>query len=136
MGTNNITIHGRLTAVPELKRTPQGTAYCQITVAVSRNFKDASGQYQADFFTVACWRATAELVAKHFVKGSEIIVNGSMQCDRYTDKDGKDCTFWKLQANSIDFCGNKVTGEQSQALSQTPTANGFTEVTPDDDVPF
>lgn len=135
MAINQITIHGRLIATPELKTTPNGVEYCGITVAVNRNYKEADGTYGADFFNVDTWRATAKTVANYFTKGSEIIVTGAMRCDKFTDKDGNPRNAWKLQAQSIDFCGAKQQKEQS-AQQQNNAQGHFVSVEPDDDVPF
>ena len=37
---NNIIIHGRLTATPELKQTQSGVSVCNFTVAVDRSYKN------------------------------------------------------------------------------------------------
>ena len=46
---NNVTLIGRLTKDVELKRTPSDIAAAQFTIACNRNFKNANGEYDADF---------------------------------------------------------------------------------------
>ena len=41
---NRVTITGNLTADPELRHTPSGTAVCNLRVAVNGRRKDESGQ--------------------------------------------------------------------------------------------
>ena len=58
---------GRLTADPELRQTPQGTAVTRFTIAVDRRFRREGGQ-QADFITCVAWRQTAEFICRFFQK--------------------------------------------------------------------
>lgn len=103
---NHITIHGRLTADPELKQTQSGVSVCNFIVAVDRSYKNGE-EKQTDFFTVVCWRGLADMVAKHFAKGKEILVSGEMQSRKWQDNDGNNRVSWEVQANTIDFCGSK-----------------------------
>ena len=66
---------GRLTADPELRQTPQGTAVTRFTIAVDRRFRK-EGSQQADFITCVAWRQTAEFVCRYFQKGRMIAVEG------------------------------------------------------------
>ena len=83
---NNIAIHGRLTADPELKQTQSGVPFCNFTVAVDRSYKQGD-ERQTDFFNCIAWRGQAEMIAKYFNKGKEIVVNGEMNNNPY-EKDG------------------------------------------------
>ena len=100
---NKIIIHGFLTRDPELK-TISGKdgdiAVCNFGVAVNRYGEGA------DFFNCTAWRKTAELINKHYRKGKEILVEGSMQMDVVGEGDNKK-TYWKLIVGSQEFCGKK-----------------------------
>lgn len=133
---NHITIHGRLTADPELKQTQSGVSVCNITVAVDRSYKNGE-EKQADFFTVICWRNLAEMVGKYFKKGKEIIVSGEMQSRKWKDKDGNNRISWELMANGVDFCGSKSDSNGSDFAPSAPTVQpNMEELDPDDDLPF
>lgn len=103
---NTITIHGRLTHDVELKQTQSGVSVCNFTVAVDRSYSKGEEKL-TDFFTVVCWRGLAEMVAKYFEKGKEILVCGEMQSRKWKDNDGNNRIAWEIQANGVDFCGNK-----------------------------
>ena len=85
---NKVVLVGRLTAKPELRYTPQNTAYTRFTVAVNRNFANADGKRDADFINVVAWRKQAETIAKYFDKGNLIALDGRLQTGSYDDKDG------------------------------------------------
>ena len=86
---NHITIMGRLTRDPELRRTGSGVAVASFTVAVDRDFGGRDGgEKETDFIDCVAWRQTGEFVSKYFTKGSMIVVSGRLQIRSWTDKDG------------------------------------------------
>lgn len=85
---NRVILMGRLTADPELRQTPQGTAVTRFTIAVDRRFRREGGQ-TADFITCVAWRQTAEFICRFFQKGRMIAVEGQLQSRSWDDKEGK-----------------------------------------------
>ena len=86
---NHITIMGRLTRDPELRRTGSGLAVASFTVAVDRDFGGRDGgEKETDFIDCVAWRQTGEFVSKYFTKGRMIVVSGRLQIRNWTDKDG------------------------------------------------
>ena len=77
-------------------------------VAVDRNFQRAGEERKADFIDVTAWRQTAEFVSKYFRKGSMIAVEGSIQTDNFTDKDGNKRKSVQVVASNVSFCGSKA----------------------------
>ena len=128
---NNITIHGRLTANPEIKHTQSEVPFCTFTVAVNRAYTQGDEKI-TDFFNCIAWRGLAEMIAKNFYKGKEIIVYGEMNNNPY-DKDGQTVSWWQLKANGVDFCGKKEDNGQVQSDMGVP--DGFQKIQ-DADVPF
>ena len=131
---NNTAIHGRLTADPELKHTQSQVAYCTFTVAVDRSYKQGDEKL-TDFFNCIAWRGQAEMVAKYFNKGKEIVVSGEMNDNPY-EKDGHKIHWWQLNVKSVDFCGSKgnsSSGEVGNDPDQIPP--GMTAVD-DEGIPF
>lgn len=128
---NVITIHGRLTANPELRQTQSGVSVCNFTVAVDRPFTKSDEEKVADFFNVVCWRGLADMVSKHFTKGKEIVVSGSMQSRKWVDNDGSNRISWEIVADTVDFCGSK-----SSDAPKTSVDVDVKEIPTDDDLPF
>lgn len=133
---NHITIHGRLTADPEMKRTQSGVSVCNITVAVDRSYTKGE-EKQTDFFTVVCWRGLADMVSKFFKKGKEIIVSGEMQSRKWQDNEGNNRIAWEILASGVDFCGSKSdNGGNSAPTFQANNAPKFEEIDENSDLPF
>lgn len=131
---NTITIHGRLTADPELKQTQSGVSVCTFTVAVDRSYSNGEDKI-TDFFTVVCWRGLADMVAKYFGKGKEIIVSGEMQSRKWQDNDGNNRVSWEIQSNTVDFCGSKANNTTTTETAKKPDLDAVVEDT-NIDLPF
>lgn len=83
---NNIEVSGRLVKDPEVRFTPNGKVLCRFTLAVQREFKNAEGEYEADFIPVILWRNSAEVAGNNLSKGNKILVEGRLQTRSYVDK--------------------------------------------------
>jgi single-strand DNA-binding protein len=104
---NRIDLLGRLTADPELRMTSGDVAVTTFTLAVERDYKNQSGERESDFFTVTCWRGTAEFASRNFSKGQMMAVTGRLQNRQYTDKEGNKRTVSEIIAENVYFAGPK-----------------------------
>ena len=59
---NIAVIIGNIVRDPEHRATQDGTSVCSFTVAVNRRYKDAAGNYPADFIPCVAWRDRADFV--------------------------------------------------------------------------
>ena len=111
---NHITILGRLTRDPELRRTGNGTAVTSFTVAVDRDFapKDG-GERETDFIDCVAWRSSGEFVSKYFQKGSMAVVSGRLQIRGWTDKDGNKRRSAEVVADNVYFGESKRSAENN-----------------------
>ena len=111
---NHITIMGRLTRDPELRRTGSGVAVASFTVAVDRDFGGRDGgEKETDFIDCVAWRATGEFVQKYFAKGSMIVVSGRLQIRPWTDKEGNKRRTAEVVADNVYFGESKRSSEGS-----------------------
>lgn len=142
---NSVVIMGRLTFDPELRTTPNGISVVRFQVACDRNFSRSGEDRKTDFIDVTAWRQTAEFVSRYFRKGSMIAVEGSIQTDSFTDKDGNKRKTVQVVANNVSFCGSKAeSGTASNPVFSQPAPSyasadnsDFEEISDDDDdLPF
>ena len=113
---NHITIMGRLTRDPELRRTGSGVAVASFTVAVDRDFGGRDGgERETDFIDCVAWRQTGEFVSKYFTKGSMIVVSGRLQIRGWTDKDGNKRRTAEVVADNVYFGESKRNSEGGNA---------------------
>ena len=135
---NHITIMGRLTRDPELRRTGSGIAVASFTVAVDRDFGGRDGgERETDFIDCVAWRQTGEFVSKYFTKGRMIVVSGRLQIRSWTDKDGNkrrtaevvadNCYFGdsKRDSGSDSYGGNTYGGNSYGSAYSAPAGNNY-----------
>lgn len=123
---NHITIMGRLTRDPELRRTGSGIAVASFTVAVDRDFADKqSGQKETDFIDCVAWRQTGEFVSKYFSKGSMIAVSGRLQIRNWDDKDGNKRRSAEIVADNCYFASSKKDSDGGNYSSNTGNYSGY-----------
>lgn len=120
---NHITIMGRLTRDPELRRTNGGTPVSSFTLAVDRDFGGSGQEKETDFLDVVAWRNTAEFVSKYFSKGRMAIVSGRLQIRNWTDKDGTKRRAAEIVADSIYF-GDSRQDSGNGDRARSAQANG------------
>ena len=114
---NHITIMGRLTRDPELRRTGSGIAVASFTLAVDRDFSSKDGgEKETDFIDCVAWRQTGEFVSKYFTKGRMAVVSGRLQIRSWTDKDGSKRRTAEVVADNVYF-GDSKKDESSPATS-------------------
>ena len=113
---NHITIMGRLTRDPELRRTGTGVAVASFTVAVDRDYSGKDGgEKETDFIDCVAWRGTGEFVSKYFAKGSMAVVSGRLQIRSWTDKDGNKRRTAEVVADNVYFGDSKRDTDNSSA---------------------
>ena len=137
---NHITIMGRLTKDPELRRTGSGVAVTSFTLAVDRDFapKDG-GEKETDFIECVAWRQTGEFVSNYFAKGRMIVVSGRLQIRGWTDKDGNKRKTAEVVADNVYF-GDSKNSSPAEAATDFGNAAPATDFAllegNDDGLPF
>lgn len=105
---NHITIMGRLTRDPELRRTGSGVAVASFTLAVDRDFSGRDGgEKETDFIDCVDWRQTGEFVSKYFTKGRMAVAEGRLQIRSWTDKDGNKRRTAEVVVENMYFADSK-----------------------------
>ena len=113
---NHITIMGRLTRDPELRRTSRGIAVASFSLAVDRDFSPKDGgERETDFIDCVAWRQTGEFVSKYFTKGRMAVVSGRLQIRGWTDKDGNKRRSAEVVADNVYFGDSRRDGEGAPA---------------------
>lgn len=121
---NNVTLVGRLTAAPDLRKTPSNVSALQGTLAVNRNFKNQNGEREADFINFQAWRGTADIIAEYCGKGSLIGITGRIQVRSY-GKDGQRRYVTEVVADSVALLESRNSqGGQQNRGNDYQSGNG------------
>ena len=100
---NKVILTGNLTKDPEKSTTTKGISVAKFTIAVSRKYKNANGEYETDFFNIVAWKELADTCAKYLSKGKKICVVGEIQNRSYDAQDGTKRYITDIIASEIEF---------------------------------
>ena len=97
-----------LTSDPEASTTKNGKDQTKFRIAVRRNFRNSSGKYDADFFSVIAWGGTANFVNSYLVKGSKVFIDGEIRSRTYEAQDGSKRYGMDIIATVVEAMGPKA----------------------------
>lgn len=143
---NKAILIGNLTRDPESKTLPSGVAMCTFTLAINRRFvNQQTGQREADFINIVCWRQQAEFSSRYLTKGRKVAVVGQIQTRSYDAQDGTKRYVTEIVADEVEALGGPSQGAGRSADEVPPPqepsgfsagkAGGFVEAD-DDELPF
>lgn len=128
---NTITLYGRMTKDVEIRyaQNKPDMAIGSFSVAVNRKFE----KDKTDFFNCVAFGKTAENLEKFFHKGDRILLQGEVNIDEFTDKNGNKARATKVVVNNFDFIESK--SEKGQAEQKD---DGFLNIPDgiDEELPF
>lgn len=106
-GFEELTIMGNVGGEPEMRYTPAGVPVTVFSLAVNRQWTDAAGakQEKTKWFRVNCWRNLAEFAAQHVHKGDAVLVQGTVDANAFTGKDGAAKASLEVTATHVQFAG-------------------------------
>ena len=121
---NHITLMGRFTKDPEIRKTGNDTSVTGFTIACDRDYSGKDGtDRQTDFIDCVAWRNTAEFIKKYFQKGSMAVISGRLQLRDWKDKEGNNRRSAEVIVENIYFGGSKnaSSGGSSESASKPET---------------
>lgn len=127
---NKVFLIGNLTRDPELNKTANDVAVCNFSIAVNRDYADADGNRESDFFNITVWRGRAETCSRYLKKGNKVSIIGSLQNRSYEDKDGVKRYVTDIIASEVEFLTPKNSNEGSRERPQ------LKDLDDDSDIPF
>lgn len=117
---NKFTGIGRLTKDAELTTTTNGVDVARFTIAINRKFKNADGDYEADFINCVAWRNTADLISKYTKKGDRISVCGSVQTRSFDAQDGTKRYVTEIVVDEVEFLSTNNTENKDELTKLEP----------------
>ena len=98
---------GRVTKDIELRATTSGTEVANFTLAINRNYKNAEGDYEADFLNCVAYKGLAKTISSYVKKGDKLAVDGRIQTRNYTNSEGNKVYVTEIIVENIDFIETK-----------------------------
>jgi single-strand DNA-binding protein len=128
---NKVVLVGNMTRNVELRRTQQGTAVCDVGLAINERRKQGDEWVdETTFVDVTLWGRTAEVADSYTAKGSSILIEGRLKLDQW-EQDGQKRQKLKVVGDRLQLLGGR---DQQSAVTQTEPANSYQSAV--DDTPF
>lgn len=128
---NNVTLVGRITKAPELKKTQSGHSVVSFTLAVNRLVKNDAGEREADFINCVAWRNSADFMNTYVQKGNLLGIVGKLQTRNY-EQDGRTVYVTEVVCDSVQLL---ETNKPQEKQMEQPFYEEKTVIV-DDDLPF
>jgi single-strand DNA-binding protein len=94
---NQTVLTGNLGEDPRDFFTPDGI---QVT---SFNLAFQSGKKKTCWIKVVCFKKLAELASRYLHKGARIAISGTLDQEKWTDKEGQNKTTFQILGNTLEF---------------------------------
>jgi len=107
---NKVIIVGNLGRDPEVRYNPNGGAWCTVSIATSRNWKDkTSGEKveETEWHRVVFNDRLAEIAGEYLKKGRSVYIEGRLKTRKWTDKDGAEKFTTEIIAQEMQMLGSR-----------------------------
>jgi len=126
-----------------------GNGVSSVSLATSERWKDKNGepQQRTEWHRIVFFGKLAEIADSYLAKGRQVLIEGRLHYDKYTDKDGIEKYSTDIIAEKLEFLGTRQGGQHDSAQRQA-TANDYRAAKggqrppppqndfDDDDIPF
>jgi len=128
---NKIILVGNLTRDIELRYAPSGTAIAKFGLATNRVYSDPvtkEKKQETMFIDVTIFGRAAETANQYLKKGSQVLVEGRLSFNQWTDQTGQKRSKHEVIAEQVKFLGgrdnqNSGYGDTSYQQAQQPAYN-------------
>lgn len=107
---NKVIIVGNLGRDPEVRYNPSGVAWCTVSIATTRNWKNRESgerQEETEWHRVVFNDRLAEIAGEYLKKGRSVYVEGRLKTRKWTDKDGVEKYTTEIIANEMQMLGGR-----------------------------
>ncbi|MFH5782542.1 single-stranded DNA-binding protein [Streptococcus agalactiae] len=111
----------------------------QNSLAVNRNFKNQSGEREADFINCVIWRQQAENLANWAKKGALVGITGRIQTRNYENQQGQRIYVTEVVAENFQLLESRNSQQQTNQSGNSSNSyfgNANKMDISDDDLPF
>lgn len=115
-GINKVFLIGNLGDDPTIRTTASGINVANISMVTNEQHKNTqTGQIEetAQWHKVVLWGKTAEIAKKYLKKGSQLFIEGKIQTNSFTDKNGVKRYSTEIIAEQMLMLGYKYSTDDS-----------------------
>ena len=130
-GFNKVILMGNVTRDIEMRTTQSGQSVASFSLAVSRSWKNQSGetQEQTSFINCVAWGKAGEIISQYVKKGDPLLVSGRLDQRSYEDKDGNKRQAVEVNVEDFNFVSGGR-GSSSDYQESAPSKQSTKESAP------
>ena len=110
---NKVILIGNLGRDPEVRYNPNGVAWCTISLATTRQWKNRESgerQEETEWHRVVFNDRLAEIAGEYLKKGRAVYVEGRLKTRKWQDKEGRDTYTTEIIADQMQLLGGRDGG--------------------------
>ena len=132
---NKVILVGNLTRDVELRYLPSGAALARLNLATNRRYKKQDGTQAEEvcFIDVNLFGRTAEVANQYLKKGSQVLIEGRLVLESWTDNTGAKRTKHSITAESMQMLGQP---QKTQEQLDKETQNASAPLGEGEEIPF
>lgn len=124
---NKVVLMGRLGKDPESRVSKDGNSIAKFSLATDDGFGDHK---KTNWHNIVVFGKRSEFVTTWLKKGSTAVVDGRIDYDEYTNKEGVKVRATIIVADKVDFGEGKPKNESKNSTKQSKSDDD------EDDIPF
>lgn len=115
-GLNRVILLGNVTSDAELRQTGSGSSVLKFSLAINESCLDRNKvrQERVEYANVVMFGKRAESLAQYIVKGTKLLVEGSLRTSSYDDRDGNKRRKTEVVVSNVVFAGSRQRREPSE----------------------
>lgn len=117
MSINKVILLGNVGQDPEVRFSPNGTTFANITLATSEKWKDKQTGEQkekTEWSKLVFSGRLAEVVEEYVTKGSKLYVEGKLDTRKWQNQQGQDQYTTEIRVFQMEMLDNKPKAQQKQ----------------------
>ena len=129
-GVNKAVVLGNVGQDPEVRYSPSGMCFCNLSVATSESWKDkqtGERKERTEWHRVVLQGKLAEIAGEYVKKGSQVYFEGKLQTRKWQGQDGQDKYTTEIIVDSFSGVMQLIGGKQqpSQPAQQQQQQGGY-----------
>ena len=116
-GVNKVVVLGNVGQDPEVRYSPSGMCFCNLSVATSESWKDkqtGERKERTEWHRVVLQGKLAEIAGEYVKKGSQVYFEGKLQTRKWQGQDGRDKYTTEIIVDSFSGVMQLLCGKQQQ----------------------
>ena len=127
-GVNKVVVLGNVGQDPEVRYSPSGMCFCNLSVATSESWKDkqtGERKERTEWHRVVLQGKLAEIAGEYVKKGSQVYFEGKLQTRKWQSQDGQDKYTTEIVVDSFSGVMQLLGGKQQPSQPAQQQQGGY-----------